>query len=166
MTALDTPFSTFNFRVSLRLPEAGGEICSAEFSDCDGLEMSIEPKTIKEGGNNDRLIHLMGRVSYGQLTLKRGMTRDVGLWDWFERTLADRNHRLRARGRVEILSTDRTQAGSDGPKVEMAFELEGCLPTKLRVPSLSAKDGGLAIEEMQVAYEAMRRVRAGANDAG
>jgi hypothetical protein len=34
--------------------------------------------------------------------------------------------------------------------------LEGCLPVKLRAPGLNAKDGGIAVEEMQIVYESLR----------
>ena len=59
------PFTSFNFKILLEA-EPGQVLCDAEFSDCDGLEMNMEPKTIREGGNNGRQIHLAGPVSYGE----------------------------------------------------------------------------------------------------
>src|SRR5262245_5349198 len=100
-------FTTFNFRINLALAGSSDMIGKAAFSDCDGLEMSMAPKTIREGGNNVRQIHFTGPVSYGQLTLKRGMTKDFGLWKWFQRTQTERT--LRASGEVHILSPDRRQ---------------------------------------------------------
>ena len=44
------PFTTFNFKVNLQLEGESSAICAAEFSDCDGLEMSLEPKTIRDPG--------------------------------------------------------------------------------------------------------------------
>jgi hypothetical protein len=35
------------------------------------------------------------------------------------------------------------------------FVLSDCLPVKLRAPALNAKDGLLAIEEMQIAYASL-----------
>lgn len=161
--AFEGPFSTFNFRVALRIEGASADVCKAEFSECDGLEMTMEPKTIREGGNNGRQIHLVGPVSYSQLTLKRGVTQDLGLWDWFERTMVDGGRGLRASGRVEILSVDRSGGGEEGgdadPPVVYGFVLTGCVPIKVKAPAMNGKDGGLAIEEMQIAYETMRRIR-------
>jgi phage tail-like protein len=142
---MDPLFTCFNFLVELKVPGDTEKICSAEFSDCDGLEMTMEPKTIREGGNNHRPIHLAGPVSYGQLTLKRGMTRTFDLWDWFEDVLLDGGRGMRANGQVVMLAADKT------PQVQ--FELTGCLPIKMRAPTLSAKEGQIAIEEMQIAYE-------------
>lgn len=140
------PLTTFNFKVNLRLPGDGDrEICNAEFSECSGLEMSLEPKTIREGGNNSGPVHLLGHVSYGQLSLKRGMTNNFDLWSWFERVQRDRG--VRASGEVIMLSSAR--------KENIKFELTGCLPTKISAPSLNALSGQHAIEEMQIIYESL-----------
>ena len=139
------PLTTFNFKVNLRLREGDTEICAAEFSECDGLEMSIEPKSIREGGNNGQQIHLVGPISYGQLSLKRGMTDSFDLWNWFEQIQENRS--LRASGEVLMLSPSR--------KEEVKFALTGCLPVKLKAPSLNAQSGMVAIEEMQIAYETL-----------
>ena len=100
------PFTTFNFRIELRFSNGGPPICDAEFAECDGLELTLEPKTIREGGNNSRPIHLAGPVSYGQLTLKRGMTTDFGLWDWFESVLMTDGHGIRTSGEIAYKAAD------------------------------------------------------------
>jgi phage tail-like protein len=142
------PFTTFNFRVNLELPGTG-LLCRAAFADCDGLEMTMAAKTIREGGNNGRPIHLAGPISYGQLTLKRGMTPDFALWRWFDRSQRERS--LRASGEVHML----TPAGEPDGEATVKFSLGNCLPVKIKAPALSAKDGLIAIEEMQIAYETL-----------
>ena len=144
------PFTTFNFLVKLTVPGAPAEICDAEFSECSGLEMNMEPKSIREGGSNTRPIHLIGKVSYGQLTLKRGMTKNFDLWSWFEYIQLNRN--VRASGEIQFLTSARKDDGEAKGK-NAVFKLTGCLPIKIKAPSLNAKDGGIAIEEMQIAYE-------------
>src|SRR6059058_4092938 len=98
------PFTAFNFAVEINVPGVSPKVCSASFSECDGLEMTMEVKTIREGGNNGRQIRFTGPVSYGQLTLKRGMTRTFDLWDWFDGMV--RNVRLRAQAEVVILAAN------------------------------------------------------------
>ena len=49
------PFTVFNFLVQLEISNASGlglssPLCNAEFAECDGLEMTMEPKTVREGG--------------------------------------------------------------------------------------------------------------------
>ena len=46
--------------------------------------MTMDVKTIREGGNNAAQVRLFGAVNYGTLTLKRGMTSNFDLWNWFE----------------------------------------------------------------------------------
>ncbi|MGD1922568.1 MAG: phage tail protein [Paracoccaceae bacterium] len=77
------PLSALNFAVRLLLDGEQRPICDGAFSEVTGLEASIDTQTIREGGNNTRQIHLMGQISYGQATLKRGLTKGLDLWTWF-----------------------------------------------------------------------------------
>src|SRR5690242_13589918 len=83
-----TPFIAFNFSVQITLP-GGKPLCSGMFSECDGLELNQEVKTIREGGNNGVQVRMAGPTTYGTLTLKRGMTASFDVWNWFERSIAD-----------------------------------------------------------------------------
>lgn len=148
------PFTAFNFRVEVQVDGVGAPLASAAFSECDGLEMSVEPKTIREGGRNSGPVHLSGPVSYAQLTLKRGMTANVDLWRWFERVNAPGNGGLR--GTAEIVSL-----ATDGATEQLRFRLGGCLPVKLKGSPLNAKDGQVAVEEMQIAYESLELISGG-----
>ncbi len=140
------PFTTFNFTVEIYRGQEGKPLVNAAFAECDGLEMSLEVKTIREGGANDRQIRLNGAVAYGQLTLKRGMTDNFDLWDWFDASVHD--PRLRARADVVMLA-------ADGATERAKFQLSRCVPVKLKAPALNAKDGQVAVEELQIAYETL-----------
>lgn len=153
------PFTTFNFHISITLPDKKNEVCEAEFSECSGLEMNMEVNTIKEGGNNCEQVHLAGPLTYGQLTLKRGMTSNFDLWDWFESVQTNRN--LRVDGEVQMLSSHQRSkdGGTPGAKTKnLVLKLTNCLPVKLVAPTLNAKEGEIAIEEMQLVYERMERM--------
>jgi len=145
----DYPFTTFNFHVQLNITNASSlgmsnPLCSMEFSELEGLEMSMEPKTVHEGGNNTEVFNLVGKTSYSNLTLKRGMTRNLDLWKWFMAASGEQNRSLRASGVVMVKDTAHQ-------KTMMRFELYGCLPIKIKAPAFNAKDGGVAIEELQIA---------------
>jgi len=143
------PFTSFNFSVEINRGQDGGPLAAAEFSECDGLEMTMEVKTIREGGANDHPVRVSGPINYSNLTLKRGMTSNHDLWKWFEDSAAD--PRLRADAEVVLL-------GADGSKELARFRLARCVPVKMKAPALSAKDGAIAIEEMQLAYETLKFV--------
>ena len=140
------PFSAFNFAVEITVPGLPDELCSAAFAECDGLEMTMDVKTIKDGGNNATLVRLPGQLAFGTLTLKRGMTASFDLWDWFGAVVRDPS--LRASGEVVVFAPDRSTERA-------RFVLGRCLPTKLKAPPLNARDGAIAIEELQLAYETM-----------
>jgi phage tail-like protein len=144
------PFTTFNFGVEIKLGPDAQQVCNAAFSECDGLEMTMEVKTIREGGNNTQQHRLAGPVAYGQLTLKRGMTGSFHLWDWFREVTI--NPRLRADAQVVVLA-------ADGRTARLSFLLTRCVPIKLKAPALSAASGGVAIEELQLAYETLTLVK-------
>lgn len=114
----------------------------------------MEIKTIREGGNNQKQWRLTGPMSYGQLTLKRGMTDSLDLWDWVSAMQQRGNGGVRANAEVVLFA-------SDGQTERARFILERCLPVKLKAPALSAKDGMIAIEEMQLAYESLTLKRPG-----
>jgi phage tail-like protein len=151
------PFSAYNFSVEIDVPGISSTLCEAAFSECDGLEMTMDVKTIREGGNNTRQIRLAGAVNYGQVTLKRGMTASFDLWDWFDAQQHATPRQLRSdyRGEAKIvlLSPDRQE--------QARFILKKCLLTKLKAPALNAKDGVVAIEEMQLTYESLTLQRPG-----
>lgn len=147
----EAPFTTFNFQVEFTVSAIASElICRGEFSEVDGLEMSMAPKTIREGGNNAGPIHLNGPVGYGTLTLKRGMTKNLDLWRWFEMSVTQGFLGLRADGQIVL----RSSQANDETGV-LAFSLTRCVPTKAKAPQFSAKDGQIAIEEFTIAYETM-----------
>jgi phage tail-like protein len=156
----DVPFTAFRFEVTLDLePPVNGltnPLCKASFAECDGLEMTMEPKTIESGGVNDRQIHLIGPVKFAQLTLKRGMTSNLQLWTWM--TLA-------AQGTVAPASGTVTMWDTDGTRV-IEFALQRCLPVRMRAPSLNAREGLVAVEELALVYETMTVKPAGSSAPG
>lgn len=158
MTAAEPKFETetkylytaFNFAVEIAVDGVAPQICNAAFSECDGLELTHDLKTIREGGNNRTQIRLTGPVSFGVVTLKRGMTPNFNLWEWFDAVVAKPS--LRAHGEVVIF----TSAWRESGREERArFLLERCVPVKLKAPPLNARDGMVAVEELQLACESI-----------
>lgn len=161
LETVEPPFVTFRFEVVMDLaeppPGLDNPVCNAAFAECDGLEMSIEPKTFHEGGNSLEQHHLVSKVSYGQLTLRRGMTANLQLWQWMA-AAAVPGKDLTAEGRITLWGADGTP--------QLTWVLRECLPIRMRGPSLNAKDGQVAIEEMQLVYRSLELRPAGAGGSG
>ncbi|GAB4525741.1 MAG: hypothetical protein OHK0046_41870 [Anaerolineae bacterium] len=141
------PFTTFRFTVviSVAKPPEGinNPVCAAAFSECSGLEMNMEARTIPNGGSNHHVSHRISPVTYGTLTLRRGMTQTLDLWRWFVKATTPGHDPT---GEAEITMMD-----AEGNAV-LTYILEECLPTRLSGPSLTAKAGEVALEEMQLVY--------------
>jgi phage tail-like protein len=142
------PFNAFNFSIEITKEGDANPLCAAAFSDCDGLEMSMDVKTIREGGANWRQVRLSGPLTFGNLTLKRGMTASADVWDWLNAVTFDPS--IRASAVVVVLA-------ADGTTERARFVLDRCVPIKVKAPVLNAKDGVVAIEELQLAYESLTR---------
>src|SRR5205807_3783509 len=89
--ALDSyPLHVFNFVVKFLVDDTIGPpgderiLCSGAFSECTGLEATMEPKVIKEGGRNYGVNQRSGPVTFATVVLKRGMTKTRDLYKWFE----------------------------------------------------------------------------------
>lgn len=139
------PFLGFAFAVEIMRAGDAKPLVGGSFAECDGLEMSQDVKTIRDGADAARMFRSPGAISYANLSLKRGMTSDFGLWTWFTDAIADPF--LRADAEVIMLAPDGAELAR--------FLLSRCLPVKLKAPALNATSTGVAIEELQLAYETL-----------
>ena len=156
-----SPFVTFRFEVLLNLQEPvngiSNPVCDAAFAECNGLSMSMQPHTVSEGGANKQKTQLKSMVEYGQLTLNRGMTANQHLWAWFD-AAATPGINARANGTITLYNPDGSTAA--------VFKLIDCLPVSLQGPSLNARNGEVAIEELQLTYAQLKLEGAGGAGVG
>ena len=127
--------------------------CRGEFSEIGGLEMSTTPKTIKEGGRNWGEVQLSTPVSFPNLVLKRGITRDTELWRWIQFIYRTGVYAYRADCIIEIKETEPGAKGAD--RMRMRWVARNCLPVKFKGSDLSATASSIAIEELHLAHEGL-----------
>jgi phage tail-like protein len=125
-------------------------LCSGAFSMCSGLEATMEPKVIKQGGQNFGANQRVGPVTFATVVLKRGMTRARDMWKWFNfvTNAGSYGHRLTA----TIMMLD--VAGN----VVVTWQLKNALPIKFKAADLDAKASDVAIEELHLAHEGLTLV--------
>jgi phage tail-like protein len=147
------PLHVFNFHVSFRrdalLGDGSGDdvpLCSGAFAECTGLEATVEPKVIKEGGNNYGAAQRMGRVSFATVVLKRGMTTTRDLWQWFQ-MVAGGAYAYRLKVDIEMRDP--------GGKPVLTWHLARALPVKFKAADLNAKGTEVGIEELHLAHEGL-----------
>ncbi len=144
-------FIPFRFQVTL-FPtgeEGSTAVCQGRFSEVTGLEASMSPKTIKEGGRNWGEVQLAGKTSFAPIVLKRGVTEVNDLYDWFDVTTRQANYGYRLDGEITVFDAD----GLENPI--MTWKLTNVMATKFKGPDLSSTASAVAIEELHLVHEGL-----------
>ena len=146
------PLQVFRFQLSFKRAGDPVQMCSGAFSECTGLEATMEPKVIKAGGANYGSVQRAGQVSFATVILKRGMTSTRDLWKWFQM--------VGGGGYAYRLSAEIAMQNPAGNTV-LTWGLDNCLPVKFKAADLNAKGTEVGIEELHLAHEGLRLVSGG-----
>ena len=148
------PLGTFNFYITLidNLNVLGTLITAvlnyavAGFSECTGLDATIEIMDYREGGVNTYVHRFATRTSYSNLTLKHGVIYlydDLWTWhyDWVQ------GIGKRKDGLIVLLDEARKPA--------KVWKFKRAIPTKWVGPALNAAQSSAAIESLEIAHEGL-----------
>lgn len=132
------PYSGYNFWV-----EWDG-IVHAGFKECSGLTATRKAGMYREG--TDKSLgqrQIPGLNSYGNISLKRGVTDNKELWIW-HKNLQDG---VTDRRNVSII------LANDKGEEKQRWNLENCWPTVWNAPSFNAASDEVAIETLELVHE-------------
>jgi phage tail-like protein len=132
------PYGKYNFAVEL------DGLTRAGFRSCSGLDVSQQAGTYREG--TDRSLGMRkvpGLVTYGDITLSRGISNDNKLWEWRQQVATGNL----ARHDISIVLLD------DAGSAKIRWNLFACWPTKWTGPELDATADEFAIETLVLACE-------------
>jgi len=151
------PLTLFRFqvdfeRVSLGDQDALGavELCHGAFSECSGLEATMEPKVIKAGGWNYGAQQRSGPVTFGTVILKRGITDSRDLWTWFSQVNELGKYAFRLNVTIRVAGPEEELPGS-----ALTIQLFRAMPLKFKCGDLSARATEVGIEELHLAHEGL-----------
>jgi phage tail-like protein len=153
------PFRGFNFSVTMSdstsalslvfsvstVPSVGS------FSECSGLETTLEVQDYPEGGNNGLIRRFPGRVSWGPLKLRRGIATNDELWKWHFDFVE--GHGRRRDGVITLMDEQQTPV--------KAWRFKRGLPVKWAGPSMNANQGQVVIEELEIGHEGLKLMTPG-----
>ena len=147
------PYRAYNFLVSFvnsttELKSAIKRIenvAAGGFSECSGLESTIEVEELKEGGNNGTVLKFPTRATTTPIQLKRGITTNDDLWSWHSSFLLGKGKR---RDGLIVLRNESAE-----PVKVWAFNRG--IPTKYAGPTFNAMSGDVAIEELSITHEGL-----------
>ena len=177
MTEMGELVQTFRFTVTLtaaKSPVAATvpRLGIGAFAECSGLELEADVQEYLEGGRNDGVVRRVGRVKLSPLVLKRGMfipvpskphdpspapgpgqsgpgRADPALWDWLAGMVAGQLPIPRYNGLIQVWSPD-------GRREVASWTFWRGLPSKVSGPTLNAKTGEVAVEELHIVHEGLR----------
>jgi phage tail-like protein len=112
------------------------------FSRCSGLELSFEMFEYAEGGNNDFVWKLPGRVHFPNLVLERGLTNEDALLKWFAQT------KTKAETKQITLTI---KSGSR----ERTFTFGDAFPVRWTGPSFDANATTVGTESLEIAHSGL-----------
>jgi phage tail-like protein len=149
MTAMPTPtgtrndpFSQFRFLVDIQGVGQGA------FSEVSGLDAETDPIEYRDGNEDITVRKLPGLRKYTNITLKRGFTTDLSIWDWRKQVMDGQTERKS--GSIVL----RNEAGED----VLRWNFREGWPCKLQGPPLNAKTNEVAIETLEICHEGLELV--------
>lgn len=149
--------SQFNFAVQIELSGLGGDELLAlgsrgAFSEVQGLELTLETASFREGGYNQGPRQLIGKTTTAPLILKRGLSLDPGFWVWVQRCLDGTFPLPYVSGTVRV----HPPAGAAAPGA--AWRFVNGIATKVKAADLNAAGArDVALEELHIIHEGLSR---------
>ena len=119
------------------------DVAVGGFSECQGLDASMKVEEFNEGGNNGTVLKFPGRVSWTNITLKRGLAANSSLWDWFYGFVEGHGKR---RDGVIVLMNEMMVPNN-------IWYFRRGLPFKYSGPQMNATQNNVAIESMEISHE-------------
>lgn len=118
------------------------------FTEVSGLSISVEAISYREGGGAAAVRKLPGRVEYGDVTLKWGMSDSKELWNWLMSVVG---------GNVERKEISILLLKPDGQQENTRWNLHNTWPRAWRGARLDAIGNEVALETLTLAHEGIER---------
>jgi phage tail-like protein len=119
------------------------------FQEVSGLSVDVEVEEIQEGGENQFVHKLPGRMTWPNIVLKRGMTKSDNLFSWLSESsgtgFSGKGDKLARR------SAAVTMLAADGTRLRQ-WEFLDAFAVKWTGPSFDATSTDPATEELEIAH--------------
>jgi len=143
MAFRERPYSQFNFVVDFGVDPKSAQ---AGFQEVSGLGLEITVAEYRNGNEGDNTVRkITGTNKNPDVTFKRGVIGDSGLYDWLNEIRNGSQDSLRS-VTISLLSEDRATPAQ-------VWKLTNARPIKYTGPQLSGKGTDVAVEELVLAHE-------------
>ncbi len=134
------PVAGFRFVV-----EVGAQV-QGWFTECSGLNVERKVHPQPEGGVNNYVHQLPGRIEQSKITLKHGLAGNE-LWNWFQEGLYD-GKVSRRNVSIKLYSTDRQKVKE--------WTLDKAYPVKWTGPTLNSAGNEVAVETLELVHHGLQ----------
>ncbi len=143
----EDPLLGFNFGI-----DVGGAI-KGYFTEVGGLGSEneiVEQKVVNEKGV-EVILKIPGRLKWGDITLKRGITSNMDLWDWRKQVEDGKVNGARKNGSIVMYDRELKEAAR--------WNFINAWPSKISGPAPKADGNEIGIEELTIVHEFIERVK-------
>jgi phage tail-like protein len=143
----EDPLVGFNFAIEI------DGMQMAWFRECAGLESEHEVVEVKQVDKKGKpsLHKLPGKMKWPNISLKRGLTSDMGMWDWRKKVEEGKMKDARKTGSIVVYDTELKEVAR--------YNFENGWPSKVSASGLLATGNDMALEEVVIVHEGMMRVK-------
>ncbi len=141
--------------------EIDGKILGS-FREVKGLGGKVEIFEVNEGGENGFVHKLPGRFTFDDVTLRRGMTFDNGLYNWFNEASGSRFELGSKMGKATLARQNVaiTLLSAKGKRLRQ-WILTDAIPVSWKGPELSIETDEFLVEEITLAHHGLVSSNAG-----
>jgi phage tail-like protein len=143
--ARNDPLRNFRFRLEI------DGIAQAAFSEVAIGETTTEAIDYREGNEPTHVRKLSGLTKFGNITLKRGITDSLDIWNWHKEILAGQIQS----NRKQVIIVAQDEAGGDKAR----FVVSEAWPMKYDPSDLNGKGNEVFIELLELVNEGIERVQ-------
>jgi phage tail-like protein len=141
----EDPYAGYNFEVVITGISDDGKAVKGSFAEVSGLEVSMDPIEYRNGSEDITVRKMPGLKKFTNITLKRGVTGDLGFWNWI---VAGMNGAIiRTEGSILLLNENKQEV--------MRWNFRRGWPCKFSGPGLNAKNNEIAMETVEICHEGL-----------
>jgi phage tail-like protein len=123
------------------------------FSEVSGLQVEVQVEEYAEGGEHGFVHKLPGRLTWPNLTLKRGVTNDDNLLTWLQDAAGD--GAIKNAGKVTRRTAAVTLVGTNGKRLR-TWGVVDAVPVRWTGPTFASASSDLPEEELEIAHHGFR----------
>ncbi len=136
------PYRVYNFKLLIQ------GVAEAHFTACSNIAIRIHSIPYREGGLQQVVHQIPGRVEYADVELRYGLTSSSELWRWFM---------CAVEGKVERKHVSIAMLNSEGTQEMMRWDLVNAWPREWRGAHLDAMGKDVAVETLVLCFETLNR---------